>query len=366
MHLPPNAWRLGCFNNDDMPDYLIMRSNENRFRDFQKQHSERLSNHFYITVVPKTLDVLDCCLTFLPRNLSLFLILNGLARWEEDFLDRAYPNIPKFALTTHRGSILYDRVLDMLMECNDLNFGIIDQDCFVLDSNFFSMLQIGKSNFVVSPFSSVNKQANISFPRTYLLLFNTNLIRSIRKQYQISFKRCWTIPSRLESKLAALNLGYHNFPHDSLNYFDNFQLIWAMALHHGFAFAGGPSPTQTLPAQQHRIVHVGGAHSYLTEEFRDEMKHKQNNYELLSKLEKEKLRAAAFSYYTHLLLLEHTNRSELIDRYGPFFSPFGTSENILKTFETVISPHKVNELNSVIGLLREATATRGGGWQHSS
>lgn len=360
MRLPPNAWRLGCFNDEDMPDYLIMRDNENRFRAFQKQHSNRPNPHFYITVVPKTLDVLECCLACLPRDLSCSLILNGLDRWEEDFLHRAYPTIPKFVLTTHRGSVLYDRVLDLLVECHDFNFGVIDQDCFVLDREFFSMLQVESNQFAIAPFASRNTRADIVFPRTYFLLLNTNLIHAIRKQYQLSFKRCWTIPERIESKLAALKLGYHNFPHDSLNYFDNFQLIWAMALHDGFKFAEGPPPQQTLAGtQQYRIVHVGAAHSYLTEDFRDEMMLRYENYERNSKLEKEQLRAAAFSYYTHMLLLENTHHRELIDGYGPFFTPFGSSQNVLRTFAAIISPQKVEELNSVIARLGEAKAVRG-------
>jgi hypothetical protein len=367
MRLPPDAWRLGCFNDEDMPDYLIMRSNEDRFRDFQKQHRDRLNKHFYITVVPNTLDVLECCLTFLPRSLCFFLILNGLARWEQEFLDRVYPNIPKFTLTTYRGCILYERVLDMLMECNDLNFGIIDQDCFVLDSDFFLQLQISDNEFAVSPFTSVNRQANITFPRTYFLLFNTKIIHHIRKQYELSFKHCWSIPSRLEQQLSGLKLGYHNFPHDSLNYFDNFQLIWAMAFHHGFSFGAGPPSSRRLPGvPQYRIVHVGAAASYLTEEFRDYMMQKHNKYELLSKLEKEKFRAAAFSYYAHLLLLENTKNSELKDRYGPFFSPLGLSETILDTFGSVISPHKVKEMDLVIERLRKTRSTCVGGQQAST
>lgn len=358
MLLPRNAWRLGCFNDEDTPDYLIMRSNEDRFKDFQKQHRDRLKNHFYITVVPNTLDVLECCLTFLPRNLYFFMILNGLAQWEQEFLDRAYPNVPKFILTTYKGIIVYDRVLDMLMECNDTNFGVIDPDCFVLDNNFFSRLQISNNEFAISPFVCVNKLANITFPRTYFLFFNTPLIHRIRKQYEISFKQCWTIPPRLEPKLAALNFGYHNFPHDTVNYFDNFQLIWAMAFHLGFSFGGGlPSTGTVLGVRQNRIVHVGATSMFLSEDSRDKIIRNQNKYELLSKLGQERFRAAAFSYYAHLLMLENTNNSELKDRYLPFFSPFGGSGTILNTFRSVISPEKVKEMDLVIRELRKARPT---------
>jgi hypothetical protein len=247
------------------------------------------------------------------------------------------------------------------MECNDSDFGIIDPDCFVLDDSFFSMLQIGNNEFAISPFHSVNKLADITFPRTYFLFFNTPLIHRIRKQYEISFKQCWTIPPRLEPALRVLNLGYHNFPHDTVNYFDNFQLIWAMAFHQGFSFAAGPPSTRTARGgRQNRIVHVGASSMFLTEESRNAMIRNQNKYEHLSKLEKERFRAAAFSYYAHLLMLESTNSSELREHYLPFFAPLGGSEEILNTFGSAISPEKVKDMDLVIRALRK-TRRRGGG-----
>ena len=331
-----------------------MRSNEARFRDFQKQHWGRLNNHFYIIVVPKTLDMLECCLTLLPRNLRLFLILNGLHPWEQEFVNRVYRNIPKFILETNNRPILHDRVLDLLMECNHFNFGIIDQDCFVLDGRFFSRLQIADNEFAISPFSSLNRKSNITFPRTFFLLFNTSVIHHIRRQYNLSFKRCWTIPSRLEAQLMDLNLGYHNFPHDSLNYFDNFQLIWAVALHQGFSFGAGPSRRTLLGRRPSRIIHIGATSRYLTDTFRHQMIDNMPKYETLPKLRKEIFHAAAFSYYAHLLLLENTKNSVLMEHYGPFFSHFGSSGTLLKTFSAVIGPQKVKQMDLVIAHLRKA------------
>jgi len=338
-----DAWRLGYFNAEDEEEYLVMQANEARFRDFQKEHWSDLNNHFYIIVIPKTLDTLECCLTFLPQNLHLFLILNGLHSWEEDFLNRAYPNTPKFTLKTKNIPILHDRVLDLLMECNDSNFGIIDQDCFVFNGEFFSKLQVTDKEFAVSPFTSFNKKSNITFPRTYLLLFNTSVIKKIRTQYKLSFKRCWSIPSRLEVQLTELNLGYHNFPHESLNYFDNFQLIWALALHQGFTFGSGPLD---------KLIHVGAGSGYLSDATRDQMIVNLPKYEALSKLEKEKLRAALFSYYAHLVLLENTKNLELVRHYGPFFSRLGSSRTFLKTISDVISPQKVKQMDLLIAHLK--------------
>ena len=360
MRLPSDAWRLGCFRDEDMPDYLIMRANEDRFKVFQKHHQARLNRHFYITVMPKTLDLLESCVAFLPRDRSFFLIMNGLERWEEDFIERAYPLVPQFKLTTYRGSIVFDRVLDLLMECNETDFGIIDQDCFVLDRGFFQSLQIRDNEFAVSPFSNVNKASNIVFPRTYFLLFNTAIIKSIRSEYELSFKSCWTIPARLEDKLAELHLGYHNFPHASLNYFDTFQLIWAMAMYRGFSFGVGPAPRRTgSGTPESNIAHIGAGASYLTAEFRDAMPAKMNRYESLSQLEKERLHAAAFSYYAHMRLLEDSDSIELKNRYGPFFLPLGDAASVLKTFAPVISRTRVEDMELVVRALQKMRAQDG-------
>ena len=130
--------------------------------------------------------------------------MNGLERWEEEFIERTYPLVPQFKLTTYRGSIVFDRVLDLLMECNETDFGIIDQDCFVLDRGFFKSLRIRDNEFAVSPFSNVNKASNIVFPRTYFLLFNTRIIKSIRSEYELSFKSCWTIPARTRGQIGRV------------------------------------------------------------------------------------------------------------------------------------------------------------------
>jgi hypothetical protein len=352
--LDAGAWRLGYFDPREMSEYVLMRSNQERFLDFQKQYRSRLKNHFYIIVVSNTLDLLEYCLTFLPPNLNLFLILNGLHPWEHDYIEREYPHIPRFTLAIESKRILHDRVLDMLMEANDSNFGVLDQDCFVLDNAIFEDLRVHDNEFAISPFVGVNHAAPITFPRTYFLFFNVPVIKRIRNQHGISFKRCWTIPSNVEADLAALNLGHHNHPHRSLDYFDNFQLIWAMAIRGGLVFTQGRKGR--LHGSDDGIVHVGAGHAYLREDFRDRMVESLRNYQDLPQLEKEKLHAAAFCHYAHLILLENLAIDELTQRYLPFFAVYESSRELLETFKTVISPPKVAQMDLVI---REARRRRG-------
>ena len=344
----PDAWRLGYFEARELPEYLVMRSNQERFRRFQQEHRSRVGKRFYITVVPKTLDLLEYCLKLLPADLNVFLILNGLADWERAYLAKEFPDIPCFTLEIRSRSILYDRVLDLLMEENEFDFGILDQDCFVLDESLFDQLQFQRNELVMAPFFTHNKKAGIEFPRTYFLYFNVPIVKSIRDKYRISFKRCWTLPAGLEEKLAELNLGYHNFPHPSLNYFDNFQLTWAMAMYERIPFGRVPTMQGQGAAWSERVVHVGAGHAYLTEPYRDSMVENLRRYDRLSQLEREMLHAAAFCHYAHLRLLEASESDVLRQRYLPFFSTYEGSQEVVQRFRSLINPADIEKMEIVV------------------
>jgi len=346
------SWRLGYFNDKELPEYVCMLSNSERFKHFQQQHAQRLRKHFYLTVVPKTLDLLEWCLGFLPRSLNVFLILNGLSEWEQHYIENTYPHIPAFRLDTLGKCIMYDRVLDMLIENNDRNFGVFDPDCFVIDRLFFWQLRLEANEFAVSPFVNWNETANIQFPRTYFLYFNIDVIKRIRDQYSLSFKRCWTIPANVEDKLAELKLGYSNFPHKSLSYFDNFQLIWATAMSDHLSFSRRKSQSRQFFISKkihYRIIHLGAGSAYLNAAYRDSMMESLSIYKNISQLDRENLHAAACNHYAHLLLLEHSDSEELKDRYLPFFSVYKNSQDVLQKFGSLMHSSRINQMNFIVG-----------------
>lgn len=352
------SWRLGYFDASEVPEYLCMQANRARFREFREAHRERSGPPFYVTVVPRTLDLLEVCLDLLPRSLNLFLILNGVEEWERAHVDSEFAGIPSFALETHSGSILYDRVLDLLFESHDTPFGILDPDCFVIDAAVFDEFRLEPRQFALAPFVSSNPVAGIDFPRTYFLFFDTALVKRIREEHRLSSKRCWTIPSQVEEKLAALGFGYHNFPHRSLSYFDNFQLIWATALAEGLTFGRIRVEKRWTFRRERRwrIVHVGAGHNYLTREYRDGMAANLSDYDRLPLLEQEKLRAAAFSHYAHLLLLEHSSSDALRARYLPFFSVYEGARDVLRGFGSLIEPARGRQLEFVVEEVRRRKA----------
>ena len=152
----------------------------------------------------------------------------------------------------------------------------------------------------------------------------------------------------------ALNLGYHNFPHDSLNYFDNFQLIWAVALHQGFSFGAGPSSERSFDSSHIKSFTLVRRAVISQMTFRHQMIDNQPMYETLPKLEKEKFRAAAFSYYAHLLLLENTKNSELMEHYGPVLFTLWFIRNTIQDLFRCHRPQKVKQMDLVIAHLRKA------------
>ncbi|MEM7166399.1 MAG: hypothetical protein AAF581_13105 [Planctomycetota bacterium] len=355
------AWRYGYFDADEASEYQCMQRNHERLRAFHVQHQQRLGGHFYITVVPRTLDLLSCSLRCLPSTTKLFLILNGLDEWEREHVRRRYPHLPACELETEGTSILYDRVLDMLLETNSVDFGILDQDCFVLDPSLLTRLRMRRNDFAISPFVTHNRAASIAFPRTYFLFFKVKTLQSLRNQYRLSCKRCWTIPANIVQQLQALGFGYQNFPHDSMDYFDNFQLLWGIAMANGFTFL---QPRQLrrwsrIRGRRFRVVHVGAGHNYLTDEWRDQMPARLAAYSELSQLDQEKLRAAAFCHYAHLVILEHSDDDELRQRYLPFFGNYEDSSGVLQQFGSVISGPSREKMEVLVQHLRRIGTSRG-------
>jgi hypothetical protein len=141
-----------------------------------------------------------------------------------------------------------------------------------------------------------------------------------------------------------------------LSYFDNFQLMWAMAMRGRLLFTQGRK-RRLRGRSEYRIVHVGAGHAYVGEQFRDRMIESLRNYEGFSLIEKERLHAAALSHYAHLILLENLAVEELRQRCLPFFAVYGSSRDVMETFGAAMSPPKIALMDLVIKEARRRTRT---------
>jgi hypothetical protein len=228
-------------------------SNAPRFREFQRSHADRLHNHFYVIVMPRTLHFLLPCLRLIPPAVSVVLILNGTEAWEDDCLRAHCGSYPTFKLRTFpRSSLSHGSVLNLLLDHNDSDFGILDHDLYILDPEVFGDLTFRDGEFVIGAFRLTNPRARITFPTTHFLFFNTRLIKQVQAKHGVGAQVYSRIPRRLRPALATLNLGYHNFLKDYLHYFDTLNLLFALALYEGLT-------VRFLDVPADDLYHIGGS-----------------------------------------------------------------------------------------------------------
>ena len=211
-------------------------SNYPRFSKFQRQHRHQLGNHFYIIVVPNKLHLLNPCLKLIPSHIRVFLIFNGIQKWEAEYIQENYPHHPAFKLSTHPGScISHGAVLTLLLKGNHKNFGIIDHDLYIFNETVFEELDFEPNECVIGVFQIENQTAGLIFPTTHFMFFHTALIRAVMDKYRVDANIYRWIPLRIRPLLAQLNLGYHNRLKSYLLFFDTFNMIQALAFYEGFS-----------------------------------------------------------------------------------------------------------------------------------
>lgn len=242
-------WRgLAAFANESLANRFL---NIRRFQEFQLAHGDKLENHFYIIVMPNTLHFLIPCLKLIPKTVSVFLILNGTKKWEAIYLRNHFGDYPIFELKTiPRSSLSHGIVLNLLIDHNHSNFGIIDHDLYIFNPAIFGNLGFEGEECAIGAFKLVNQKAKLEFPTTHFLFFNLRVLKSLRKQYRIGAQAYPKIPRHLHQALAGLNLGYHNFLKDYHDYFDTLTLLFAMALCEKFSFG-------FLPIAPDDVYHIG-------------------------------------------------------------------------------------------------------------
>ena len=229
--------------------------NISRFKNFQNLHRNRLNNHFYIIVMPNVLHFLKPCLKLIPENKNIFLILNGTKSWEERYLRENYAYYPIFKLITFpHSSLSHGTLLNLLIENNQSNFGIMDHDLYIFNKEIFDKLVFNKDECVIGAFKLMNTKSALTFPTTNFMFLNVSLIKKIMVKYKIGAQIYTKIPSRLKNKLATINLGYNNYLKDYLDFFDTFNMILAMAFYEKLS-------VKILKLNDEDICHISGTSS---------------------------------------------------------------------------------------------------------
>jgi hypothetical protein len=207
-----------------------------RFKAFQRLHVDEMHNHFYIIVMPNTLHFLFPCLRLIPNTVNVLLILNGVDAWEEEYLKGHCRDHSIFRLTTFcHSSISHGLVVNLLIDNNDSNFGILDHDLYVFNPTIFSRLKFEGDEFAIGVKHTYHLKGS-PFPVTNFLFFNIDLLKKIRNNYRIGAQEYNRIPLHLEPQLASLRQSYPNHQAYFDKCFDTMDLLFALALYEKLSF----------------------------------------------------------------------------------------------------------------------------------
>ena len=157
-------------------------SNKKELHRFEKFYHS-LSNTdklFYVFFTTDLLFWVKKTLSFIPDNVNMVLIGAGLKDYEIKWLNSNW-----------HGPIYYieeycdDReIWELLFRVNKKNFGWLDIDCFVLNSNLFDEISEIENDVAINCiWSHCDKNSNYEFLNTYFLFININILNEIRKQY---------------------------------------------------------------------------------------------------------------------------------------------------------------------------------------
>jgi hypothetical protein len=202
------------------------------------------------------------CLHLATRHVPIVLLFNGTRTWERRLLRERFPSIPSLDLRALPKSIMsHGLVLEILLRVVDRDFGIHDPDLYVFDPDLYRALEPRTGELAVGAFGVTNPRTARVFPTTHLLALCVDATRRIMERHRIGPNTYRRTPHRLSVALQSVGLGDHNFPKPYLKRYDVLHLLFAMAIHEGYALRalGGIDDVDG-------VLHIGGV-SYLGDNY---------------------------------------------------------------------------------------------------
>ena len=227
--------------------------NQPRFIRFQDGLEASPLPRFYVIVMPFTLHFLLPCLALLKGRVQVVLLINGARNWERRFLTERFPALPFFNLwTLPFSSVAHGEVITLLLQNHRGNFGIIDHDCYVFDGAIFDKLTPSEDECVLSLFGEESQSVAITFPLTFFLYFNAEVLRQLMQRYEIDARLYREIPAKAREPMAQVGLGPSVFWKSYHTFRDTLHVLLAVALAEGLKIRF-LSSLDKQPA-----MHVGG------------------------------------------------------------------------------------------------------------
>jgi len=274
--------------------------NQPRFIKFQDTLAQSTLPRFYVIVMPLTLHFLLPCLALLQGRAQVVLLSNGARRWERRVLTKRFPDLPMFDLwTLPFSSVAHGNVITLLLTNHRGDFGIIDHDCYVFDDTVFKQLAPASDECVVSLFNETSRSVGTTFPLTFFMYFNAEVLRRLMQLYHVDARLYRKAPTTAVHAMARIGLGPTTFWKDYHNFRDTLHVLLAVAVAEGLKFRF-VSSNEAEPA-----MHVGGT-SIGTHHTKDLQAH-----------------------HIHLRFLELLNEPELTRRYAFMCTPLKKSADAL-------------------------------------
>jgi len=242
---------------------LVQAYKDNRqIRQASKQLVDlpELSNPFFMIGITGALHIMELSFRYVPTNVDLVLILNGMDEWEQEWAKQHF--ITKGTITIDSDHpIAHSKVLDMLFEGYSKPFGILDYDCFVFNPKCFAKIQsISSPSLLNALFEFRNTNVNLRLPHTFFLFFNSPVIKLLKNKYHIGSKITdfqAGLPPKVVHQLAKVGIDREHYPEAKKNYFDTLRLLICLGYSEGYVcnildeFLTGPIPDSAA-------FHVGG------------------------------------------------------------------------------------------------------------
>jgi hypothetical protein len=209
---------------------------ENRaMRDAPRQIAKLagISNPFFVVGVPGSLHIIDLCLACVPSDIDVILVSNAMEAWEQRW---AAQNLNVRSVVTLGSRLEHGRVLDLLLDHFRAPFGILDYDCFVFNPSYFHRLtSIAPRSMLNALFQFRGPGPGIEFPETFMLFFNSPVVRSLRRRYRASCRQVAysQLPGGIRKRLAVVGIDATHMPEGYKSIFDTLRLVLALGMAEG-------------------------------------------------------------------------------------------------------------------------------------
>ena len=224
-----------------------------------KINSQSLNQPFFCVVIPGSLHIVKLCLSFIPKNQECILVLNGLDKWEIEWIKQ---HLKVKGLIIFPYMIQHGIVINYLVNWMKKPFGLIDYDCFVFCQDYFEKIKlISNRTLLSSYFCFNNENLDLVFPETFFLYVNTLAIKRLQKQFKITPKKyAWNeIPVSVQTKMETIGISKTNLPEGYKEIFDTLRALMVLGLTEGyqFNFPKGYIDNYLLTKEMGNIFHVG-------------------------------------------------------------------------------------------------------------